>query len=142
MTPLSDRVRALNRRARTVKAHGGVKVHEPNSATRAADLAAATDRISVRSARARLVQLAAKRGVRGTTKGRVCLDLAYGRHRVRVDTVARHFIGATGVWHPDAPAADRLLVNDAEPTAAEVSVLKRIQTGSIPLGELRDWLRG
>ena len=118
--PLSDRIRTLNRRARTYRSNG-VAIREPNSATRADCLTAEADRLTVRSARAQLIQHARRRELRGKPVRPVLADLALG-NRVNIDTLAGALIAETGVYSCAAPAAERLLVHgQPAPTTSAAS---------------------
>lgn len=136
--PLAERVRALGRRARTYKNHG-VTIREPNSATRARQLTEAAARVSVRSARAQLIQHTRREWVRGTSLRRQCVRLAHGE-RINVNRFAAAMISPTGVYSPVAPAAERLLVHGQPPADDERRFLRRLARRSVSTDQLRAWL--
>ena len=136
--PIAEHIRGLSRRARTYKING-VKVREPNSDTRAETLEAATGRLSVRAARAELVQHIRREGVRGTPLRRLCLRLAHGE-RVNTAKVATTLVSDTGLYAWIAPAAERLLIHGQPPTDDERRFLRRLQRREATIDELREWL--
>ena len=136
--PLTERVRALRRRARTYKVNG-VTIHEPNSDTRARALTEAASRVTVRSARAQLIQHTRREGVRGTPLRRLCVRLAHGE-RINVNKLADAMIAPTGAYSWAAPAAERLLVNGQAATDDERRFLQRLARRSVSTAELRAWL--
>ena len=136
---LSERVRGLNRRARSYT-NNGVKFHEPNSAERADALEAAADNLRIRSARAQVVQYAMRRAMRGTDLKEMLLRIAHGSMPRRTDLLAAKMVSPTGVWSPVAPAVQRVLNEGTAPTEDDIAALRAIAKRTIPTERLKAWL--